>query len=354
MNSDFRTKQNKIKENEFVCNLRSNKILYMYANKILFGYINIALENGLSKKYISDIIKIEILSNKKKSSVRRYERIKTPKYTNKKPLIVKNGYDCDDYNCNEIFKFKTYKELAVYNYKHDISILQITSSYYKFQTDNVFFTTIYKKDPILKKKIVDTFNQHFFTNYNFNEIDKIVTKSEGHWFYTWLLVFLGSPNHNLMHRNSNEDKDYIRRWVYDITEKDFNKISQKNLVCSKNMYKHNYDVMKGDSYMKPVHNGIFWNVMKNHNKEIIAGFSSSCVLCYNSIFNVTRILRPTNKNKVMLMCLIVLDYYQVFHSLSEILGFYSIEAKFNDYKLSDNDVNYIKKKINQYCPDLLY
>ena len=34
----------------------------------------------------------------------------------------------------------------------------------------------------------------------------------------------------------------------------------------KNMYEYNYDVMKGNSYMKPIYNGIFWNVMKKHNK----------------------------------------------------------------------------------------
>jgi hypothetical protein len=49
-----------------------------------------------------------------------------------------------------------------------------------------------------------------------------------------------------------------------------------------------------------------------------------------------------------------LDYYEIFHSISEILGFYSIESGFNDYKLSNNDLSYIKNKINKYCPELLY
>jgi len=354
MKTDFRDKLDIIKENDFICELRSNKKLYYYANKILFGYIKLALKNGLSKKYIIDIIKIEILSNKSHNKTKKYSRIKIPKYTRKVPLILKNGYDCDKYNCNIIFGFKNYKELTEYNLKHNISILQITGSYYKFQIDNNFFTMIYKKDPVLKKNIVDTFNKYFFTSYNFDEIDDIVKKSEGHWFYTWLLVFLNSPNKDLMHRNSNEDKDYIRKWVFDITEKDFVRIPQKDVVCSKNMYEYNYDVMKGNSYMKPIYNGIFWNVMKKHNKDIIAGFSSSAVLCYNSIFNITHIFKDTNKNKVILLCLIILDYYQMFHSLSEILSFYSIESGFDDYKLYDNDLNYIKNKINKYCPELLY
>jgi hypothetical protein len=120
------------------------------------------------------------------------------------------------------------------------------------------------------------------------------------------------------------------------------------------MYDYKYDIIKGNTYMKPVHNGIFWNVMKEHNKEIIAGFSSSAVIFYNSVFNVTQILKPTKKNKVIILCLIIIDYYQIHHSLSEILGFYSVESGFNDYKLDNNDLNYIKNKINKYYADLLH
>jgi hypothetical protein len=53
------------------------------------------------------------------------------------------------------------------------------------------------------------------------------------------------------------------------------------------------------------------------------------------------------------LCLILLDYYQIHHSISEILGFYSIEAGFNDYKLDNNDLDYVQHKIQQYIPDLL-
>jgi len=354
MNKDYRNHRDKLNENQFICKLRQNKKLYYYANKILFNYIQCALNNGLSKKNIIDIISIELLTNKsnKSNKSKKYSRIKIPTYTKKTPLITKNGYNCTKYDCSVIFNFKTAKELTEYNLQHNISILQITSSYYKFQINNIFFTAIYKKDPILNKQIVDTFNHYFFTTYTFDEIDAIVKKSEGHWFYTWLLMFL-SPTKNLMHRNSNEDKDYIRKWVYDIQMSDIVQSPQKKLTCVENMYEDKYNIMTGDSYMKPVKNGVFWNVMKNHKKEIIAGLSSSTVLCYNSIFNVTRILKKTNKNKVIVLCLILLDYYQLHHSISEILGFYSIEAGFNDYKLDNNDLDYVQDKIQQFVPDLL-
>jgi len=354
MNSDFRNKVDIIKENNFICKLRSNKKLYYYANKILFGYISSALKYGLSKSDIIDIIKMELWSNKvDKNKTKKYSRIKIPKYTRKTPVISKNGYNCDKYNCDIILNFKNYKELAEYNLKHNISILQITGSYYKFQINDIYFSLIYEKDPVLNKKIVDSFNQYFDTNYNFNEIDAIKKQSEGHWFYTWLLVFLQSPVENLFHKNANENQDYIRKWVFDVNMKDIIKKPQKELTCIKNMYDYKYDIVLGNTFMKPVYNGIFWNVMKNHNKQIIAGFSSSAILFYNAIFNLTHILKKTKKNKVILLCLILLDYYELFHSISEILAFYTIESGFNDYKLSNNDLSYIKNKINQYCPELL-
>jgi hypothetical protein len=100
-----------------------------------------------------------------------------------------------------------------------------------------------------------------------------------------------------MHRNSNEDKDYIREWVKNITMDDINKKSQKDINCIKDEYKYNYDIVIGNTFMKPINNGIFWNVMKENNKEIFAGFSSSSVLIYNSIFNVTHILKKNNQTR---------------------------------------------------------
>ncbi len=348
---DFRLKKDIIKEDSFICKLRSNKTLYYLANKILFGYIKCSLENGFSKKDIINIIKIEILS-KNTQKQKGYSRVSMPEYKEKTPLFLKNGYDCDNYDCNSLFNFKNYKELAKYNLKHKIELLQITSAFYKFQMNNILFTKIYKNDPIIKKKIVSAFNTYFLTDYNFKQINDIVNKSEGHWFYTWLLVFLESDVKNLMHRNSNEDKDYIREWVKNITMDDINKKSQKNINCIKDEYKYNYDIVIGNTFMKPINNGIFWNVMKQNNKEIFAGFSSSAVLCYNSIFNVTHILKKNKKNKVLLLCLILADYYGIHHSISEVLGFYTVEAEFNDYKLKNNDINYIKNKITKYVPNL--
>jgi hypothetical protein len=349
IDSDFRKLKTKKKEDEFICGLQSNNTLYMLANEILFNYIQIALHNGLTEKDIINIIEIEILYKSDSKKQQGYSRIKTPSFSLKAPLITKNGYDCDNYNCYKILTFKNYKQLTNYNKKHNISFLQITSAYYKFAINNIMFSNIIKKDTILKKKVVDSFNTYFIVNYTFEEIDKIVNKSKGSWFYTWLLVFLDSNIKNLMHRNSNEDEDYIRKWAFTLNKKDIVSSPQKQITCGfKNDYPYAYDVMKGNTYMKPVNNSIWWNTMKNNKKQIISGFSSSAVLCYNSIFNMTKMLSKTKKNKVLVLCLVLADYHNIHHSMSEVLSMYTVDAKLPIYKLNMNDLTYVKNLIKKY------
>jgi hypothetical protein len=98
--------------------------------------------------------------------------------------------------------------------------------------------------------------------------------------------------------------------------------------------------------MKPIYNGIWWNIMKKNNKQIFAGPSSSSILCYELLFNISNILDKTFVNKVKLLCLIIADYYPIHHSISEILQLYTEDAKLPKYNLSMNDCNYLKKLID--------
>jgi hypothetical protein len=71
----------------------------------------------------------------------------------------------------------------------------------------------------------------------------------------------------------------------------------------------------------------------------LQGFPGSTVIMYNFIFNITKLFPKNNKNKTLLLCLILADYYDLHHSIfGEILAVYSSDANFNDYKLSMNDL----------------
>jgi hypothetical protein len=240
---------NKKKEEEFICKLRSNKLLYELANKILFKYIKFAIETDLPKEKIINHIKLDF----------------------KDKYILKNGYVCDKYDCNFIFNLKNYKELMKYNIDHNITLLQIMGACYKFQINNHIVLYFIKKDNVLKNKIIKTFNQYFNTNYDFDQIDNIVNKSKGKWFYSWIHIYLYSNVKNIVHRNVINDEDYIRKGQY---HKSIKTIKPND--CLKKQYPKevNHDnVISGNSKYMVIDNGIFMNIMKDHNKNYIAGFS---------------------------------------------------------------------------------
>lgn len=88
--------------------------------------------------------------------------------------------------------------------------------------------------------------------------------------------------------------------------------------------------------------------MKKYKKEIIAGPSSSSGLCFQFIFEISNIFTNTIKNKFILLCLIICDYYPYFHSVSEILQIYSSDANLNKYNLEINDVDYLMYYIKKF------
>jgi len=66
-------------------------------------------------------------------------------------------------------------------------------------------------------------------------------------------------------------------------------------------------------------------------------------MAYMFIFDISRILKDTYENKVLLLKMIIADYYEIHHSIGEILLEYYVDAKFPPYDLSMNDIEYINK-----------
>ena len=112
--TDFRDKITRDKETKYVSTLLENDELYEFASNILFLIIKHSKTIGMSKEEIGDIIK-------------SYK-------TNK--LIIKLGYNVNDISA--IYNIKTLDELIKWNRENDITLLQIMSSFYKFQANNEF------------------------------------------------------------------------------------------------------------------------------------------------------------------------------------------------------------------------
>jgi len=352
ISKDYRLKQTIIDENRLSCFLKNNNLLYEFANEILYKLLQLAKKAKFTKTELIDIIKV-IRFNPVATKKQAYSRIPPPKFTIKSNPIIKNGYNCNlNINiCTKILNINTLTEFIAFNRFNKITLLQITSASYKFQISNKLITYCISKNSKLKLYILNKFKQYFHTkdDFTYSDLEKLIKKSEGHWFLSWFNFFGSSNVPNLFHRNMNEDKDYIRLWkmnldnISDVLIRDL-----KGNECLEEQYNNINginDIVTGNTYMKPINNGIWWNVMKKYNKQIFAGPSSSSVLCYELLFNITKILDKTFINKVKLLCLIIADYYPIHHSISEILQLYTEDANLPKYNLSMNDFDYLKTLI---------
>lgn len=345
---DFRKKNIKINEDIFINEIRESDIIYKFANKLLFNVLKIA------QIYISndDIINNISIMYFNQNNNKKYSRIPGPAFKIKNDAIIKNGYKCNIIDCKKIIKMKNYKELLEYNKENDIKLLQITGAIYKFQIEDNIISGCIKEDKKLHDIIIETFCKYFnIKNMSFKDLEKLINKSHSNWFIPWLYLFASSNTQNLMHRNLNENAEYIRKWVRVLQNKtDVETVDINNKKMVDNIINQYEDdkvnkLILGKTFMKPKVNGIWWNIMKENEKYIIAGPSSSSVLCFEFYFNITKILKPSKKNKIKLLMLILADYYPIHHSITEILIQYTVDSNLPLYSLDMNDISYIKKLI---------
>ena len=59
--------------------------------------------------------------------------------------------------------------------------------------------------------------------------------------------------------------------------------------------------------------------MKKYKKEVVCGFSGSCVMIYQCVFNLYKIFDKSIKNKILVLLMVIVDFYPFYHSISEIL-----------------------------------
>ncbi len=353
---DYRTAEIRKKENELSCNLKENPSLYKFACQLLFKVITLAKQVGYSDDEIVDFLESKNFNPSKKNRTRKvYSRIPPPDFTLQQNAILKNGYSCDSYDCKELLHMKSWKDIYRWNKEKNIKLLQITSSMYKFQMENRIITYCIQHSPILKERVVKAFRKYFHTptSFSFQEIEVLVKESNGFWFYPWLLFFMESSIQNLMHRNLNEDKDYIRTWKRTLEgPKNVKTMKLKPGSCLKQQFNSSLKtVVTGNTYMQPTYNGIWWNLMQRYKKQILAGPSSSAVIFYQFFFSITKLIKPTRENKIKALGLLLADYYPIHHSMSEVLQLYTEDAALPTYSMNTSDVEYLRSLFKE-VPEL--
>jgi hypothetical protein len=352
MKLDFRSDNQKKLEDDYVCSLRKDDTLYRFSSDLLFKNIQLAKKANLSSKEIVNIIRLHMFNrNKNKTRKQYYQKFNIPykrsKFTLKKNAVLKNGYDCYTNNCYNIINFNTENELYEFNRKNNITLLQLTSAFFDFKSNNKIITYCIKNTPNLRKKVLIFMNEYFGTpkSFTFYDLEKLVKASRGRWFISWIFAYGLNDIHNVFHRGINNDEDYIRNKIKVFNrETDIIRSDTSNFRCLKNQYSKNLKkLVVGSTYYKLENNSIFVNLFKKYNKNIISGPSGSASLTYSYIFNASNLLKETNENKVLLLKMVIADYYDIYHSISEILLQYSADAKFPLYDLSMNDIEYINK-----------
>jgi len=326
----------KYKHNNLHCKILKNKYLYHFASKILYKIIQKARSLHLSN--IASYLNIQYLNKK---------------YTRKK-VINQNGFDCKTNICDALVKQTTFNKFYKILKKNNIKFTQITGAIYSFSSSESLYRKAIKHDKKLLKEFLEIYNNLFGDNIkNYSNLEKLADESNGNWFIPLLFIYGQKYRTNIVTASLNYDKVYLREalgYSRPITKKDIIIENISNVKCLKNQFTSG-KVVRGDSYFKIIDNGIFKNVMDKHNREIISGYSGSCVLIYNLIFNLLKILPKTPKNESLVLFMILADFYPLHHSISEILVTYTRDTKqLKNYSLNQDELVYLKNLL-KYLPN---
>jgi hypothetical protein len=213
-------------------------------------------------------------------------------------------------------------------------------------SSEIIYRTAISNDNLLSKEVILIYNELFGEKINnFNEIKKMANKSNGDWLIPLLCIYGREQRTNIVTAGLNYDKIYVREalgYSRNLEKNDLDIYTIQNNNCFKNKIKSN-KILLGDSYFKIIKNGVFENIMKKNKKEIISGFSGSSVMVYYFIFNLLKVLSKNKKNEILLLLMIILDFYPIHHSISEILVIYTRESKYlKKYYLNEDEMNYLK------------
>jgi hypothetical protein len=321
---DYRDPETRRQEDHFICGLMNDKKVYLFANRILFGLIKKSKEIDFPIEGLTKILSSKIVNN----------------------IVEKPAYPSNF--VNRVINITRFDDFLTFNRSNGITFSQVFGALYDFESNNVYWRLIMDNSTTLQTKFITTMRQYFSIpeTLKYTELCAVIDKSYGNWFYIWVLTFIVNNDKNIFHRNLGNDSTYVRYSGAKNGNYNNHTINKKDSLNCKQTNLKNFQessVLLGTYYYIPTENGVWTNLMKRYNKEIIAGPSGSAALLYQLIFDIAKIMPPTRKNKLMLMYCILADFYQFSHSISEILQEYSVDAKFKKYNLSMNDLEYIRK-----------
>ena len=328
---------------KYTCKLLNSKIIYKFAAKLLYKLI-------LTAK----LLKID--------NIETYINIEY--YDKKNKIVTKLGVECNKNNnnnnniCKQLVSCKNFNEFYDLLIVNNITILQITGSFYKFSWEPIMITAKFDSDKKLQKQLENIFSNLYGIHIKYSEIKELSNKSNGDWFIPWLYTYGRKNRKNIVRASLNYDKVYIREalgYSRPITKKDYViKTLTKKKSCIKKHFPYNINkIVSGSSFFKIIKNGTFNNIMKQYNKNIISGYSGSCIMIYQMVFEIYKIYTTTKYNKILLLLSILADFNPHYHSFPEVLVTYTREANFTKpYTLDMDEIKYLDSLLKNENIDL--
>lgn len=374
---DFRLLETKDAEDAYIRKILKSDPHYRFASDLLLKYIKQYVDYRCDIKILIEHLRMDNMNPLKKIAYNQNDFL----IAGLKQCLLDFTEKNLKYTIFENY-LKTFNEDSFFdqnkNEINHITFSQIMGAIYPFQTDNAFTKECIEKSSDLKKIFVDKVSDYFSIdkdketldqNYdNINSLLSTSTYTGGNWFHLWVLTYANNNPNNLVHNNLMNDPDYIRRDnkfilfndIYDNLNqayKSVKRVVEPIRIIIKKTFSSNdvkYDQLPEDNKTfalgcnkyTPNPDGFWYKLMKKNKKQIISGPSSSCVLCYQMAFKIAKVLDETPKNKFILLQCILADYYDFFHSISEVLQEYTVDAGFNTilaYKLdyTGGDIQYL-------------
>ncbi len=317
------------------CILRDNQILIKFAIDIFYNIL-VKIKNYTVVSSFDDLIKKNITESINANNV--IENIGFTKEEVNEILVA--------FNTNE----QIFKDLYILKKKIHATTTALT------RLNNPEFQSLYIRNDVelfdeFLKKLRQIFNLPTdFTKDSFNKMYMNETSiPEKKTAFDMLIVKIMHTSNNVLgaiqlnygreiFTRVNRPKDYIK--TSQPVDDCFNDI----ISTSKQIY--------GVSNFLDTNNTFIQSIFSKYNRKLIGGLSGSA---YYLFFLITKILKyPCNKELLSkILCLTVMDYVPLWHSLEEILMTYSVEFVkygFPEYKINDDPVNYFKQVVSISIP----
>lgn len=314
-------------ENDLACYLKHNPLVHRFAQKILWLCIEKSLQCGKTKKEIVPLLQETYMDNS--------QHLKKPGLSKRDSIEV--------VRCVSKNNQKKYEHIL-----NSTKFYKIMGAFYSWtdrRTDynREFIKCCIESDPklrtLLRKRIIEMFCLP--ETMKWDDIKPLIENDVDNdkIYYSILIDATNNPRSSI--RRNLSSVPYIRNSHVNNVQVIHTVNPKKNKDCHKDVTRNRKaKVVLANSYYN-ISDTFFSNVLDMYNRPKMAGPSGSIIVTYDIIFHLLK-MKPSKKNKLLLLCCAIADYVPYHHSISEILMSYTKEINAG-YTIDKDPVEFVLK-----------